>query len=75
MYCYSLFSAAVNHAVKLVPLRQLEGQAALYTAMGKIPEAVEKAISVQTDDLGIGGSGFELRSMQHEKLFTRIYIS
>lgn len=75
LYAYSLLSAMANHAVKLVPLRQLDGQSALYEAMEKIPEAVEKALSVQTDDLGISGSGFELRSMQHEKLFTRIYIS
>ncbi|MGN0638395.1 MAG: urease accessory protein UreF [Huintestinicola sp.] len=75
LYAYSLLSAMANHAVKLVPLRQLDGQSALYAAMERIPEAVEKALSVQTDDLGISGSGFELRSMQHEKLFTRIYIS
>ena len=75
LYAYSLLSAMANHAVKLVPLRQLDGQSSLYNAMERIPEAVEKALSVQTDDLGISGSGFELRSMQHEKLFTRIYIS
>lgn len=75
LYAYSLLSAMANHAVKLVPLRQLDGQSALYAAMERIPEAVEKALSVQTEDLGISGSGFELRSMQHEKLFTRIYIS
>lgn len=75
LYAYSLLSAMANHAVKLVPLRQLDGQTALYTAMERIPEAVEKALSVPLADLGISGSGFELRSMQHEKLFTRIYIS
>ena len=75
LHAYSLLSAMANHAVKLVPLRQLDGQTALFEAMKRIPEAAEKALSVQTDDLGISGSGFELRSMQHEKLFTRIYIS
>ena len=75
LYAYSLLSAMANHTVKLVPLRQLDGQTALYEAMERIPEAAEKALSVPIDDLGISGSGFELRSMQHEKLFTRIYIS
>lgn len=75
LYAYSLLSAMANHAVKLVPLRQLDGQTALYETMKQIPEALEKALSVSADDLGISGSGFELRSMQHEKLFTRIYIS
>lgn len=75
MYCYSLLSAMVNHAVKLVPLRQLDGQQALSCAAKNIPDAVSKALSVSDDELGINGFGFELRSMEHEKLYSRIYIS
>lgn len=75
LYCYSLLSAAVNHTVKLVPLRQLDGQHALSEMLSAIPAAVEKSLNVSCDELGISGAGFELRSMQHEKLFTRIYIS
>lgn len=75
MYCYTLLSSAVNHAVKLVPLRQLDGQKCLAEAMKGIPEAVHKAIETETDDLGISGAGFDLRSMQHEKLYSRLYIS
>lgn len=75
LYCYSLLSAAVNHAVKLVPLRQLDGQRALAEMLKEIPSAVSAALKVSPDELGISGAGFELRSMQHEKLFTRIYIS
>ncbi|MGN0666324.1 MAG: urease accessory protein UreF [Huintestinicola sp.] len=75
MYCYSLLSSMVNHAVKLVPLRQLDGQAALNNAMKLIPDAVERALSVSIDELGISGFGFDMRSMEHEKLYTRIYIS
>lgn len=75
LYCYSLLSAAVNHAVKLVPLRQLDGQRALGAMLEEIPSAVSAALKISPDELGISGAGFELRSMQHEKLFTRIYIS
>ena len=75
MYCYSLLSAMVNHAAKLVPLSQLDGQAALAQIISEIPQTAELAMSVDTDDLGIGGSGFDLRSMEHEKLYSRIYIS
>lgn len=75
MYCYSLLSSMVNHAVKLVPLRQLDGQAALYEAMKLIPCAVERALNVPEDELGISGFGFDLRSMEHEGLYSRIYIS
>lgn len=75
MYCYSLLSSMVNHAVKLVPLRQLDGQAALSDAMKLISHAVEKALTVPEDELGISGFGFDLRSMEHENLYSRIYIS
>ncbi|MCM1133829.1 MAG: hypothetical protein NC340_10215 [Ruminococcus flavefaciens] len=75
MYCYSILSAMVNHAVKLVPLRQLDGQQCLNKAVDKIPQAVQKAINADISELGISGAGFDLRSMQHEKLYSRLYIS
>lgn len=75
MYCYSLLSSMVNHAAKLVPLSQLDGQAALAEIIKDIPKAAELAINVETDELGIGGAGFDLRSMEHESLYSRIYIS
>ena len=75
MYAYSILSSLVNHAVKLVPLRQLDGQECLGMAMKKIPQSAEKAMNISKDELGISGCGFDLRSMQHEKLYSRIYIS
>lgn len=75
MYCYSLLSSMVNHAVKLVPLRQLDGQASLSAAMKNIQCAVKKVLDVSLDELGISCPGFDLRSMEHERLYSRIYIS
>lgn len=75
MYCYSILSAMVNHAVKLVPMRQLDGQQCLNNAIEKIPFAVKAALETDINDLGISGTGFDLRSMQHEKLYSRLYIS
>lgn len=75
LYGYSILSTMVNQAVKLVPLRQLDGQRALYGILEKIPEAVEKAAAAQWDMLGAGGCGFDLRSMQHERLYSRLYSS
>lgn len=75
IYCYSLLSAAVNHAVKLVPLRQTDGQKVLHQILKKIPSAVETAVNCDISELGSGGFGYEFRSMQHETLYTRIYIS
>lgn len=75
MYCYSLLSSMVNHAVKLVPLRQLDGQKCLAKVIEKIPYAVKQALEIEMEDLGINGAGFDLRSMEHEKLYSRLYIS
>jgi urease accessory protein len=75
MYCYSLLSQAVNHAVKLIPLGQSDGQAALFEAMRLIPSAVQKAKAASINELGVSACGFDLRSMQHETLHGRLYIT
>jgi urease accessory protein len=74
-YCYGILSAFVNHAVKLVPLGQLDGQSALFESMRGIPAAARKALAVSIDDLGVSGCGFDLRAMQHETLAGRLYSS
>jgi len=75
LYCYSLLSQTVNHAVKLIPLGQSDGQAALYETLRLIPETVQKAKAAQVDELGVSGCGFDLRAMQHETLPGRLYIN
>jgi len=75
LYCYSLLSQTVNHAVKLIPLGQSDGQAALFEAMRLIPSAVQKARAAQVDELGVSGCGFDLRAMQHETLRGRLYCN
>lgn len=75
LYCYSILSSMANHAVKLVPMRQLDGQTALYKAVKEIPEAVKTAKECGTADLGISGAGQDLSSMRHEILDSRLYIS
>ena len=75
LYCYSLLSSMANHAVKLVPLRQLDGQKALMSAFDGIAAAIERAVNADWDDLGISGAGFDIRAMEHERLYSRLYIS
>ncbi|MDR0838427.1 MAG: hypothetical protein LBN99_02150 [Oscillospiraceae bacterium] len=75
IYCYSLLAAAVNHAAKLVPLRQNDAQGALADAAARISDAVARALHTEIDELGVSGAGFELRAMQHESLYTRLYAS
>jgi len=75
LYCYSLLSQTVNHAVKLIPLGQSDGQAALFEALRLIPGAAQKAMAADVDDMGVSGCGFDLRAMQHETLRGRLYIN
>ncbi len=75
MYAYSILSAMTNHAAKLVPLRQLDAQAALAQAAALIEENADAAVKADIEDLGVSGFGFDLRAMQHERLYSRLYIS
>lgn len=75
LYCYNIISTMINHAVKLVPLRQLDGQRVLSDAANRIPQAVDTAMKVEYESLGMSGCGFDIRSMQHEKLYSRLFIS
>ncbi len=75
MFGYSLISAIVNNAVKLVPLSQLEGQKVLYGSLEKLDAAVEKALLVTIDDLGVSAPASDIHCMRHEKLYSRQYMS
>lgn len=75
MYGYSILSAIVNNAVKLVPLGQLDGQRVLYEAFPLLAQAVKKSMEISQDDLGVSGTSYEIHCMNHEILYSRQYMS
>ncbi len=75
LFAYNQISSMVNHAVKLIPLRQLEGQRALKQAAEVIPKVVNHAMNCKLELLGVTGPGFDFRSMEHEYLEARMYLS
>ncbi|MDD7430120.1 MAG: urease accessory protein UreF [Oscillospiraceae bacterium] len=75
VYGYSICSAIVTNCVKLVPLSQLEGQRILSESFGGIEQAADTALTVTLDDIGICGAGSDLRAMEHERLYSRQYMS
>lgn len=75
IYAYSLVNALVTNAVKCVPLSQVAGQRILYDLREALDTAVREAAQVSMDDLGVGGPGFDIAGMQHETLYSRLYMS
>lgn len=75
MYGYSILSAIVNNAVKLVPLSQLEGQRVLFGHLEGLYAAIKKARDVEISDIGISGAAYEIHCMNHEHLYSRQYMS
>ena len=74
-FYFSTATGMVTNAVKLVPLGQLEGQKILFEVKKSIPEWVKKTLKLEEDKIGLSNVGFDLRSMQHERLYSRLYMS
>ena len=72
-FTYSQVSARVTTCVKLVPLSQSEGQRILYSLMKKISDIVAKCFTLSENDLCRSSPGLDLRAMQHEYLYSRLY--
>ena len=75
MYGYSVLSAIVNNGVKLVPLSQMAGQRVLFQMLEQLEAAVQQAMQIKTEELGVSGSAFEIHCMNHEHLYSRQYMS
>lgn len=75
MYSYSVLSAIVNNAVKLVPLSQMDGQRILFQFLEQIEETNARSKNITMDTLGISGAAYETHCMHHEQLYSRQYMS
>lgn len=75
IYGYNILSAIVTNTVKSVPLSQMEGQRILFEAFADLEKAVEQALAVNFENIGIGGTQCEIAAMRHETLYSRLYMS
>lgn len=75
IYTYQKLSAVVTNAVKTVPLSQVKGQEILNYSLKSIPDAVMVSMELQDDELGLGGSMFDIEAMRHEQQYSRLYMS
>lgn len=74
-YLYSQVSAMVTNCVKTVPLSQTAGQRLLFRSAPLQVEAVDVALRATPDLLGLSMPGFDVRCIEHETLYSRLYMS
>lgn len=74
-YLYAQTSSMVTNCVKTIPLSQTEGQHLLYRCHGLFHQILEELDTLGEEDLFRSAPGFDLRCMQHEALYSRIYMS
>lgn len=74
-FYYNAAAGMVTNSVKLVPLSQQSGQKILFNLQSLIADLVQKNLNPDRDLLGFCCTGFDIRSMQHERLYSRLYMS
>lgn len=74
-FCYSAAVNMITNAVKLVPLGQLSGQDILFRLEPALARVAQGAIELDRELVGVCNIGFDIRCMQHEKLYSRLYMS
>ena len=74
-YLYAQTSALVTCCVKSVPLSQSAGQRLLCSLHAVFPQVLDQVEAAGEADLCRSTPGFDIRCMQHEGLYSRIYMS
>lgn len=74
-FYYNAAAGMVTNCVKLIPLGQQHGQEILFSLFTLITQLVENTMHPDEELLGLCCSGFDIRCMQHEQLYSRLYMS
>lgn len=74
-YLYAQTSSMVTNCVKTIPLSQTDGQHLLYKSQELFQEILERLDGLTEEELCLSTPGFDIRCMQHEGLYSRIYMS
>jgi urease accessory protein len=74
-FYFSAASGFVTNSVKLVPLSQQSGQQILFSLDTLINELVQANLTPDMNLIGLCCTGFDIRCMQHERLYSRLYMS
>ncbi|AWW28661.1 urease accessory protein UreF [Echinicola strongylocentroti] len=74
-FYYNAAVSMVTNAVKLVPLGQIDGQKILYQLHPKIHSLTEETLQLERRFLGVCNPALDIKCMQHERLYSRLYMS
>lgn len=74
-FYYNAAAGMVTNSVKLIPLGQKDGQEILFSLHSLIDDLVKKSLLPNKELIGLCCTGFDIRCMQHERLYSRLYMS
>ncbi len=74
-FYYNAAAGFVTNSVKLIPLGQQDGQEILFSLLPLMQQLAEQSMLPDKDLIGLCCTGFDIRCMQHEQLYSRLYIS
>jgi urease accessory protein len=74
-FLYAQASGLVTCCVKTAPLSQTEGQNLLAGLFGLMEALLRRLDGLEAENLYRASPGFELRAMEHETLYSRLYMS
>jgi urease accessory protein len=74
-FYYNSVSAMVTNGVKLIPLSQMDGQDIVVKLRNDMNDWVAQSLDPDRDWLGASTVASDIHAMQHERLYTRLYMS
>nr|WP_121926340.1 urease accessory protein UreF [Flavobacterium weaverense] len=74
-FYYNAAIGMITNSVKLVPLGQLDGQDILFELQPLIKQLAKETITIDRELVGLCNIAFDIRCMQHERLYSRLYMS
>ncbi len=74
-FYYNAAAGLVTNSVKLIPLGQQQGQEMLFSLLPLLAQLAQQSMQPDKDLIGLCCTGFDIRCMQHEQLYSRLYMS
>ncbi len=74
-FYYNATAGLLTNSVKLVPLGQLAGQDMMFALQPLLNQLVAETLLVSRELVGLCNIAFDIRCMQHERLYSRLYMS